>query len=53
MNPGLDLILAQYAEEASWIIGEKGFGEMQPFSNEPFISAEGGERRVQKLRILH
>lgn len=36
-----------------WIIGEKGWGEIQSSSNEPLISAEGGERRVQKLRILH
>lgn len=36
-----------------WIMGEKARDEMQSSFNEPLISAEGGERRVQKLRILH
>lgn len=32
---------------------KKSQGEIHSSSNEPLISAEGGERRVQELRILH
>lgn len=40
---------AQYAEEAD----VKVAANSQSSSDEPLISAEGGERRVQKLGIVH
>lgn len=46
----------QYAKELwvmVWIMGEKVQGVTLSSTDELLISAKGGERRVQKLRIFH